>query len=128
MPGEKILIVDDDNQITTLIEFILKKEGYLTVVAHSGEEGIRMAHEENPDLMILDLMMPGVDGYQVCRTLRADEKKQDLPILMLTALGMGKDFEKGLESGASWYITKPFESQHLIKRIRYLLDMNKKES
>ena len=128
MPGEKILIVDDDNQITTLIEFILKKEGYFTVVAHSGEDGIRMAHEENPDLMILDLMMPGVDGYQVCRTLRADEKKQDLPILMLTALGMGKDFEKGLESGASWYITKPFESQHLIKRIRYLLDMNKKES
>ena len=128
MPGEKILIVDDDNQITTLIEFILKKEGYLTVVAHSGEDGIQMAHEEDPDLIILDLMMPGVDGYQVCETLRAEEGKKDLPILMLTALGMGKDFEKGLESGASWYITKPFESQHLIKRIRYLLDLKKKES
>ena len=63
MPGEKILIVDDDSQITTLIEFILKKEGYLTVVAHSGQEGIKLISQENPDLMILDLMMPEMDGY-----------------------------------------------------------------
>ncbi len=128
MPGEKILIVDDDNQITTLIEFILKKEGYSTVVAHSGEDGINTAREEFPDLVILDLMMPGMDGYQVCKTLRTDEKNKDVPVLMLTALGMGKDFEKGLVSGASWYITKPFESQHLIKRIKYLLELKKKES
>ena len=128
MPGEKILIVDDDSQITTLIEFILKKEGYLTVVAHSGQEGIKLISQENPDLMILDLMMPEMDGYQVCSVIKSDEQTRNLPILMLTALGSGKDFEKGLESGANWYITKPFESQHLLKRVRYLINLSKKGS
>ncbi len=127
MTGAKILVVDDDPQITTLIKFILKKEGYLAIVAHSGEDGVRLAQDEKPDLMILDLMMPGMDGYQVCETIKTGEKTKNIPIIMLTALGMGKDFEKGLEKGADWYITKPFDSQHLIKRVNYLLN-RKKES
>ena len=126
MAGEKVLIVDDDNEITMLLEFILKEGGYATFVAHNGEDGIKIALEEKPDILVLDLMMPGIDGFQVCAKLKSDDTTKNIPIIMLTALGMGKDFEKGLESGADWYITKPFESQHLIKRIKYLLEAKKK--
>jgi len=126
MAGEKVLIVDDDKEITMLLEFIMKKEGYSTLVAHNGEDGVKISLEEKPDILLLDLMMPGIDGFQVCEKLKSEESTRGIPIIMLTALGMGKDFEKGLESGADWYITKPFESNHLVKRVRYLLDSKKK--
>jgi len=127
MKGAKILVVDDDVKITTLVEFLLRKEGFLTVVAHSGEEALRLVELESPDLIILDLMMPGMDGYQVCETVKTSEKTKKIPVIMLTALGMGKDFERGLEKGADWYITKPFDNHHLMKRVRYLTEKKEKK-
>ena len=118
----KALVVDDDPKIVTLISFILRKEGYIIVTASNGEEGIEMAKKESPDIMLLDLMMPGIDGYKVCEIMKADPELSRIPIIMLTALNDGKSIEEGIKKGANWYITKPFEAAHLIKRVKKLIE------
>jgi len=125
MPKKNILIVEDDPQTVKLVKFILEKNNYSTISAKDGEEGLRMARERKPDLVVLDLMLPGMDGYRVCETLKGDPNTKKIPVLVLTALDTGADFEKALEKKADWYITKPFEAQHLLKRVNYLIEKRK---
>jgi len=127
MPKGNILIVEDDHQTVKLIKFILEKDDYSTISAKDGEEGLQMARERKPDLIVLDLMLPGMDGYRVCEILKANPNTKEIPIIVLTALDTGPDFEKALEKKADWYITKPFEPQHLLKRVNYLIEKRKED-
>ena len=114
--GKKVLIVDDEKAIVDILDFNLRKEGYDTACAYDGPEGLRMAREENPDLMLLDVMLPGMDGFSVCRALRAEGS--DLPIIMITAREEETDKVFGLENGADDYITKPFSMRELLARVK----------
>lgn len=127
MSKREILIVEDNPQTVKLVKFILEKSKYSTISAKDGEEGLQMAREKKPDLIILDLMLPGIDGYQVCEALKADPNTKEIPVIVLTALDTGVDFEKALEKKADWYITKPFEAQHLLKRVDYLIEKRKEK-
>lgn len=112
----KVLIVDDEKTIVDILKFNLKKEGYETVCAYDGREGLRMAQQENPDLILLDIMLPYMDGFEVCRTLR--ESGSNVPIIMITAREEETDKVFGLENGADDYITKPFSMRELMARVK----------
>lgn len=117
----KILVVDDDTKIQMVVKIMLQKSGYEVRCVSSGIEAFQALAEYRPDMILLDVMMPGMDGYEVCRKLKADEKTKTIPVIMLTALGMGEDFEKALQNGADWYIVKPFNSRQLLSRVASLL-------
>ena len=114
----KILVVDDDQNICELLRLYIEKEGFSVCIANDGEHAIRKFHEENPDLIILDVMMPVLDGWQVCREIR---QKSGCPIIMLTAKGETFDKVLGLELGADDYVTKPFETKELVARVKAVL-------
>lgn len=114
--GKKILIVEDEQNIVDILSFNLGREGYDTVEAYDGPTGLKLALEENPDLILLDLMLPGMDGFDVCRQIR--QAGQATPILMLTAREEEADKVLGLELGADDYITKPFSMRELIARVK----------
>lgn len=111
----KILVVDDEKPIADILKFNLEKEGYNVVCAHDGNEAIQIAEEERPDLILLDIMLPGKDGNEVCREIR---KTQTMPIIMLTAKDSEIDKVLGLELGADDYVTKPFSNRELIARVK----------
>ena len=115
---QKILIVDDDNNIAELISLYLTKECYDTRIVNDGEEALIAFEQYNPNLILLDLMLPGIDGYQVCREIRA---KSNTPIIMLSAKGEIFDKVLGLELGADDYILKPFDSKELVARVKAVL-------
>jgi DNA-binding response OmpR family regulator len=115
---QKILIVDDDNNIAELISLYLTKECYDTHIVNDGEEALRAFEQYNPNLILLDLMLPGIDGYQVCREIRT---KSNVPIIMLSAKGEIFDKVLGLELGADDYIMKPFDSKELVARVKAVL-------
>jgi len=121
MPGERVLIVDDEEDILELVDYNLAKEGYWVSRATRGEQAIRDARSLLPDLIVLDLMLPGIDGLEVCRKLRADSATAHIPIIMLTAKGEEADVVTGLELGADDYIAKPFSPKILIARVRNVL-------
>ena len=114
----KILLVDDEANIRDLASLYLEKEGYQLVEASDGEEAIQVFIRESPNLVVLDVMMPGMDGFQVCRELR---KTHDVPILMLTARNEDVDKIVGLEIGADDYMTKPFNPRELVARVKAIL-------
>ena len=114
----KILLVDDEKTLVKALIFNLEKEGYQVIPAYDGEEALKKMEGENPDLLILDLMLPGVDGFEVCRRVR---KNYDIPIIMLTAKGDDIDKILGLELGADDYITKPFNPRELLARVKAIL-------
>ena len=116
-----ILAVDDEQHILALLEYNLGQEGYQVVTAQSGEEALALCQNHNFDLVLLDLMLPGIGGMEVCRQLKAAERTAELPIIMLTARGEELDKVLGLESGADDYITKPFSVRELMARIKALL-------
>lgn len=118
---EKILIVDDEKDIVKMLDYNLKKEGYRTISAHDGEYALDLAARQKPDLIILDLMLPGVDGLEACRILKKDKETQHIPIIMLTAKTQVSDKIVGLELGADDYITKPFSPRELLARIKAVL-------
>ncbi|MDD5281516.1 MAG: response regulator transcription factor [Candidatus Omnitrophica bacterium] len=118
---EKILIVEDEKDIIKMLEYNLKKEGFKVIAARDGEDALDLALREYPDLILLDLMLPGIDGLEVCRTLRKDTKTAPIPIIMLTAKSQESDKVVGLELGADDYITKPFSPRELIARIKAVL-------
>lgn len=118
---EKILIVEDERDIVRMLEYNLKKDGFRTAVARNGEEAITAARSERPALVLLDLMLPGIDGLEVCRTLKKDRKTAAIPVIMLTAKSQEADKVVGLELGADDYVTKPFSPRELIARIRAVL-------
>ncbi len=127
MAKEKILVVDDEEDIQKLLEYNLTKEGYRVDSVKSGEEALSKAPEMRPDIIILDLMLPGVDGLDVCKKLKADPKTARIPIVMLTAKGEDADIVAGLELGADDYITKPFSPRVLVARIRNVLRSDKRK-
>jgi two-component system, OmpR family, response regulator MprA len=120
-PQLKVLVVDDEDNIIELIRLGLRYEGFHVEVASDGEEGITVAQRINPDLVILDVMMPGIDGLEVCRRLRDNPTTRDVPILMLTAKDEVGDRIRGLQMGADDYLTKPFDFYELLERIKAIL-------
>ena len=115
---QRILIVDDDRSIAELISLYLEKECFSTRIAEDGEEALRVFEKEGTDLVLLDLMLPGIDGYEVCRRIRATS---DVPIIMLSAKGETFDKVLGLELGADDYILKPFDTKELVARVKAVL-------
>src|SRR6056297_812825 len=126
MSKETILIVDDEEDILELIKFNLKGEGYSILQAMTGEEAIKIAKQSGPDLIVLDLMLPGIDGLEVTRHLKNNNATMDIPIVMLTAKGEESDIITGLELGANDYISKPFSPRELTARIRAILRRRQK--
>ncbi len=118
MPNKKVLIVDDDSNICELLRLYLEKDGFDTVIANDGEAAIVKYNLEEPDLILLDVMMPKLDGWQVCRTIR---KSSSVPIIMLTAKGETFDKILGLDLGADDYVTKPFDSKEVVARVKAVL-------
>lgn len=118
MPTSKIMIVDDDNNICELLRLYLEKEGFATVIAQNGIRALEMFDRENPDMMLLDVMMPELDGWQVCREIR---KKSHCPIIMITAKSEVFDKVLGLELGADDYVVKPFEAKEVVARVKAVL-------
>jgi two-component system alkaline phosphatase synthesis response regulator PhoP len=121
MAKEHILVVDDEEDILELVRYNLTKEGYRVSTVTSGEEALKAARTSQPDVILLDLMLPGVDGLEVCRLLKQDAKTQHIPVIMLSAKGDEADVVSGLELGAADYITKPFSPRILVARLRAVL-------
>ncbi|MCX5714868.1 MAG: response regulator transcription factor [Candidatus Omnitrophica bacterium] len=118
---EKILIVEDEKDIVKMLEYNLKKEGFRTIAVRYGEDALDLAKREYPDLILLDLMLPGVDGLEVCKILKKEENLSAIPIIMLTAKAQESDKIVGLELGADDYVTKPFSPRELLARIKAVL-------
>ncbi len=121
MAKKKILVVDDEIDIVNLIQYNLEKEGYDTLPAYTGESAIELSERMLPSLIILDLMLPEMDGMEICRVLKRGEKTREIPIIMLTAKGGEVDIVSGLEVGADDYITKPFKMAELIARVKTVM-------
>jgi two-component system phosphate regulon response regulator PhoB len=120
MARPRILIIEDERGLTDVLTYSLQREGYDTIVAHDGPEGLRKAQMQLPDVILLDLMLPGLDGLDVCRELRAGERTRHVPILMLTAKAEETDQVVGFSIGADDYVTKPFSVKVLLQRIKAL--------
>jgi len=118
-----VLIVDDEQDIVETLRFILETEGINCLTAHDGEEALNKAKTEMPDLIILDVMLPKINGYKVSRLLKFDRKYQDIPILMVTARSQDEDKAIGHDTGADEYITKPFDLDNLVNLVKKYLGM-----
>ncbi|QEK11965.1 response regulator transcription factor [Crassaminicella thermophila] len=121
MNKKKILVVDDEQHIIELIQFNLENSGFDVITSENGEDAIRIAEEEMPDVILLDLMLPGIDGFEACKKIRNNDKTRKIPVIMLTAKGEEMDKVLGLELGADDYLTKPFSVRELIARIKAVL-------
>jgi two-component system alkaline phosphatase synthesis response regulator PhoP len=118
MAGKRVLVVDDDAKTVELVKLYLRRDGYRVITAYEGIEALRLAREGHPDLIVLDLMLPGINGLEICRTLRTES---DVPIIMLTAKTTDQDKLVGLDLGADDYVTKPFSPRELAARVRAVL-------
>jgi two-component system phosphate regulon response regulator PhoB len=121
MSGENILIVEDEDDIAELLEYNLQRHGYRPNAVMTGEDGLNAAREDRPDLVLLDLMLPGLSGLEVCRQLKADPASSRIPIIMLTAKGEEEDIIAGFDAGADDYVTKPFRPKILLARVAAVL-------
>lgn len=121
MEAKSVLVIDDEPDLVELVSYNLKKEGFKVATAFSGEDGLEKIRKGSFDLLILDLMLPGIQGVEVCRMIRSNPKTESLPIIMLTAKREESDKVRGLETGADDYMTKPFGPKELIARVRALL-------
>ncbi|MFN3850596.1 MAG: PleD family two-component system response regulator [Spirosomataceae bacterium] len=116
----KVLVVDDEPNILLSLEFLMKKEGFLVFIARDGEEAFEIIRREKPQIVLLDIMMPKVDGYQVCRFIREDTDFNHAKVVFLSAKSKEVDIEKGYEIGADLYIPKPFSTRDLVKKVNLL--------
>ena len=121
MSETKILLVDDEPSIVKMVGKRLEVEGFQVIVAMDGQDGLQKAQTEQPNLIILDLMLPKLNGYEVCTMLKQDTRYQKIPIMMFTAKAQDKDEKLGMECGANAYLRKPFRAQELLEKIRALL-------
>ena len=119
--NQKILVADDEPNIVISLEYLLKREGYTVLIARDGQEALETIAREQPDLVLLDVMMPKKTGFEVCQSVRANDKLQATRILMLTARGRDTDVTKGLALGADAYITKPFSTRELVQKVAQML-------
>jgi DNA-binding response OmpR family regulator len=122
VPDKKVLICDDEPYILESVSFIVREEGYQVLTAGDGEQALEVLSSERPDLVLLDIMMPGKSGFDVCRELKADESMRGTYVILLTAMGQDRDMEDGYQSGADEYMTKPFNPRSLRRRLHELLD------
>ena len=120
----EILIVDDEPNIVLSLEFLMKKEGFEVAVANDGDEALAMVASFDPDMLLLDVMMPKKSGFEVCEALRADSRRAGLKIVMLTAKGRDTEVAKGLAIGADAYVTKPFSTKDLAVKVKSMLGVN----
>lgn len=123
--AERILIIEDNPSVLRATSHILEKEGYEVLTAVDGLEGLRMARDDNPDLLILDVMLPGIDGFEICHSLRSESQTAHLPILMFSAKGQEADKATGLKVGADEYITKPVAREVLLEKVAAWLSAKK---
>jgi len=121
MAKGRILVVDDEIYIVHILDFSLGMEGYEVLTALDGEQAVEKARAEKPDLIVLDIMMPKLDGYETCKRLKADPATKDVPVILLSAKGRNVDQKVGFEVGADDYITKPFSPRKLVERINAIL-------
>jgi|UniRef100_A0A7C6EAP3 two-component system alkaline phosphatase synthesis response regulator PhoP len=121
MNNRRILVVDDEPDILLVLKQRLMQAGFSVLVAATGPEALEVARKEVPDLIILDLMLPGIDGYQICGILKHDRRYMKIPIIILTARSQKKDYELGISVGADAYLTKPFDSEVLLAKVYELL-------
>ncbi len=119
---KQILIVDDEQNILISLEYLMRREGYEVRVAKDGEEGLRSLREQPPDLVLLDVMMPKLNGFEVCQAVRADPTLAGVRILMLSAKGREAEIAKGLSIGADAYIPKPFSTRELVAKVKSMLE------
>ena len=119
--AKRIVLAEDEPQIARLVEFKLKKEGYQIVWKENGEEALKAIKADRPDLILLDVMMPVMDGYEVLRRVKEDENLKSIPVVMLTARAQERDVVKGIDLGAEDYITKPFHPAELLARVKRIL-------
>lgn len=119
---KKVLIVDDETNIVISLEFLMKQAGYQSEVARDGEEALQKLADFQPDLILLDVMMPKINGFEVCRRIRENPQQQQLKIIMLTAKGREVEMTKGLELGANDYVVKPFSTKELVAKIKQHLE------
>ena len=117
----KILIAEDERDIRDLVAFTLRFAGHEVVAASNGEEAVQMAPKENPDLILMDVRMPRMTGYDACRLLKADSKLKDIPVVFLSAKGQESEIQTGLEAGAEEYLLKPFAPDQLTERVKAIL-------
>jgi len=122
---KKILLVDDEPNILMSLDFLMRKEGYEVFVARDGAEAIKIIDVDLPDLIVLDIMMPNVDGYEVCQYIKNAEDKKHIKVIFLSAKSKKEDIEKGYEMGADFYMTKPFSTRELVKEVKRI---NEKEN
>ena len=123
--AKRILIIDDDPIALELIEYALQQEGYETITASNGVEGLAKVRDEKPDLVVLDVMLPGLDGFEVCHRLRAEPETARLPILMLSAKAREVDIDTGRRMGATIYLTKPLDPSGLVVQVGTLLEQER---
>jgi DNA-binding response OmpR family regulator len=121
MAAPRVLIIEDEPNIVLSLEFLLQREGYETAVATDGEEGLALVRRLHPDVVLLDVMMPKRNGYEVCRAIKADPELEKIPVVMVSARGQEVEVLKGLELGASAYVTKPFGNAEILEAIRGVL-------
>jgi len=127
MAKGRILVVDDEIYIVHILDFSLGMEGYEVVTALDGEQALEKARAEKPDLIVLDIMMPKLDGYETCKRLKADPETKDVPVILLSAKGRNVDQKVGFEVGADDYITKPFSPRKLVERINSILGQSQQQ-
>jgi DNA-binding response OmpR family regulator len=121
MPKE-ILIVDDEPSIVVPIQFLMEQQGYNVIIAENGHDALDMIYKYIPDLILLDIMLPGIDGYEVCEIVRLNPKLRSVKVIFLTAKGREVEIAKGLALGADAYITKPFSNAELVAKVKTVLD------
>jgi len=119
--AKKIMVVDDEPYIARVIKFKLEQEGYTVISANDGQSGLQKIKEEKPDMVLLDVMMPGLSGYEVCQKIKEDAELAGIPVVILTAKGQERDREQGLTMGASDYITKPFSPNRLLELVKNMI-------
>lgn len=119
---KKVLVCDDEPSILESVSFIVREEGYEPIAAEDGEECLRLLRSELPQLVVLDVMMPGRTGFEICREIKQDAATRDIYVILLTAMGQERDVEDGYQSGADEYITKPFSPRALRRRLHEVLD------
>ena len=120
-PAARVLIVEDDPSIVQSVEFLLRGEGYVTRAVARGDDALAVVQEFRPDLVVLDVMLPGIDGFEVCLRLRADPATRATRVLMLSARGRDRELARGRAAGADDYVIKPFATRELLQRVRTLL-------
>lgn len=122
MSAYKVLVVDDDPYILMSLEFLMKKSGYEVLVARNGSEALEHINEQRPNLVLLDIMMPDVDGYEICKYIKNDSNLQQIKVIFISAKTTDEAIQKGLQLGADQYITKPFNTKQLVAAVKTLLE------